>query len=204
MLDFELAEIYGYTTSRFNTQVKNNAEKFDEDFCFRLTKEELDGLMSKNSTSSWGGRRRPPLAFTEQGIYMLMTVLRGDLATRQSKALVRTFKRMKDGIVEGQGLLGQREYLQLSMQTSQNVRDIMELRGSLASVEDKVAGVVDALGEVVTKSELSGMLLDFGEPAVRRGFLLLNGQPVEAAEREAYHTLIDGLLRDAPPLMLRL
>ena len=96
MLDFELAEIYGYTTTRFNEQVKNNIEKFDEDFMFQLTKDEFENLMSKKSTSSWGGRRKLPKAFTEQGIYMLMTVLKGDLAIRQSKALIRTFKRMKD------------------------------------------------------------------------------------------------------------
>ena len=56
MLDFELAEIYGYTTTRFNEQVKNNIEKFDDDFMFELTKEEFQNLMSKKSTSSWGGR----------------------------------------------------------------------------------------------------------------------------------------------------
>ena len=55
MLDFELAEIYGYTTTRFNEQVKNNIEKFDDDFMFELTKEEFENLMSKKSTSSWGG-----------------------------------------------------------------------------------------------------------------------------------------------------
>ena len=58
MLDFELAEIYGYTTTRFNEQVKNNMQKFDEDFMFELTKEEFENLMSKKSTSSWGGRRK--------------------------------------------------------------------------------------------------------------------------------------------------
>ena len=121
MLDFELAEIYGYTTTRFNEQVKNNIEKFDEDFMFQLTKEEFEILMSKKSTSSWGGRRKPPKAFTEQGIYMLMTVLRGDLATKQSKALIRTFKQMKDYIIENQNLIGEREYLQLSMQISGKV-----------------------------------------------------------------------------------
>ena len=88
MLDFELAEIYGYTTTRFNEQVKNNAEKFDDDFMFQLTKSEFENLISKKSTSSWGGRRKPPYAFTEQGIYMLMTVLRGELAVKQSKALI--------------------------------------------------------------------------------------------------------------------
>lgn len=57
MLDFELAEIYGYTTTKFNQQVKNNIEKFEEDFMFQLTKEEFENLMSKFLTSSWGGRR---------------------------------------------------------------------------------------------------------------------------------------------------
>lgn len=64
MLDFELAEIYGYTTSRFNEQVANNIEKFEgEDFCFYLTQDEYKNLMSKKSTSSWGGRRKPQRAF---------------------------------------------------------------------------------------------------------------------------------------------
>ena len=84
MLDFELAEIYGYTTKRFNEQIKNNIERFDEDFRFKLTREEIDNLRSKNSTSSWGGSRYLPYAFTEQGIYMLMTVLKGDLAIQGS------------------------------------------------------------------------------------------------------------------------
>ena len=96
MLDFELAEIYGYETRSFNQQVKNNIEKFEEDFRFQLTKEEIENLRSKFFISSWGGSRYRPYAFTEQSIYMLMTVLKGDLATKQSKALIRTFKQMKD------------------------------------------------------------------------------------------------------------
>lgn len=123
MLDFELAEIYGYTTKAFNQQVKNNEERFDADFRFKLTREEVENLRSKKLTSSWGGSRYLPYAFTEQGIYMLMTVLKGDLAIQQSKALIRTFKRMKDYIIENQGLIGEREYLQLSMQVTQNVLD---------------------------------------------------------------------------------
>ena len=110
MLDFELAEIYGYTTTAFNQQVKNNSEKFEgDDFCFYLTQEEFRNLMSKNLISSWGGRRKPPRVFTEQGIYMLMTVLRGKLATQQSRALVRTFRAMKEYIVENQALIGQHD-----------------------------------------------------------------------------------------------
>ena len=77
MLDFELAEIYGYETKNFNRQIKNNIEKFEgEDFMFRLTADEFKNLRCKNFTSSWGGSRYLPYAFTEQGVYMLMTVLR--------------------------------------------------------------------------------------------------------------------------------
>ena len=119
MLDFELAEIYGYTTKAFNQQVKNNVERFEEDFRFQLSEDEWQNLRSKFLTSSWGGKRYAPHAFTEQGIYMLMTVLKGDLAISQSKALIRTFRAMKDYIIENQDLLGQRQYLQLSMIASQ-------------------------------------------------------------------------------------
>ena len=167
MLDFELAEIYGYTTTKFNQQVKNNIEKFDEDFMFQLTKEEFDNLISKKLTSSWGGRRKLPKVFTEQGIYMLMTVLKGELATKQSKALIRTFKQMKDYIIENQDLIGEREYLQLSMQISQNIHTTMELRSDLNDVEDQMAKVIDRLGNVVTHSELSEIMNEFGEPHIK-------------------------------------
>ena len=102
MLDSELAEIYGYTTKRFNEQVKNNIERFDIDFMFRLSDEELIELSRSNFSTSIqvkgvkGGRVYNPYAFTEQGIYMLMTVLRGEKAVEQSKQLIRIFKKMKD------------------------------------------------------------------------------------------------------------
>ncbi len=184
MLDFELAEIYGYETKRFNEQVKNNIEKFDDDFRFQLTKDELESLRSKISTSKSetgsGGRRYLPYAFTEQGIYMLMTVLKGELAVKQSKALIRTFKQMKDYILENQGLIGQREFLQLSMQVTNNVVEMQDLRRDLRGVEEQVAEVVEDLSNVVHKSELSDLILDLSNPQLKYGFLLLNGQPIEA------------------------
>ena len=95
MLDSDLAEIFGYETKNFNRQVKNNIIKFPEDMMFQLTREEADYVLRcKNYTSSWGGSRYLPSAFTEQGIYMLMTVLKGELAVKQSLALVRAFKAM--------------------------------------------------------------------------------------------------------------
>lgn len=99
MIDSDLAEIYGYTTMRFNEQVKNNIERFDEDFMFQLTEHEYKNLISKKTISSWGGRRTLPYAFTEEGIYMLMTVLKGELAIKQSKTLIRIFKMLKDYLI---------------------------------------------------------------------------------------------------------
>ena len=184
MVDFELAEIYGYETKRFNEQVKNNIEKFDDDFRFQLIKEEWENLRSKISTSKSetgsGGRRYLPYVFSEAGIYMLMTVLKGELAIKQSKALIRTFKQMKDYIVENQGLIRQREFLQLSMQITSNVVEMQDLRRDLRDVEDQVAEVVDTLNNVVHKSELSELILDLSNPQLKYGFLLLNGQPIEA------------------------
>ena len=101
MLDFDLAEIYGYSTKAFNQQVKNNIERFDEDFRFQLSDAEVSELSRSKFLTSMqtkgikGGRTYNPYAFTEQGIYMLMTVLKGDLAVTQSKMLIRTFKEMK-------------------------------------------------------------------------------------------------------------
>lgn len=180
MLDVDLAEIYGYTTKRFNEQVKNNLERFDEDFRFKLTKEEVANLRSKNSTSSWGGSRYLPYAFTEQGIYMLMTVLKGELAIKQSKALIRTFKLMKDYIVENQGLMNQRDFLQLSLVVAEHNKEIKTIKQSLEDIDNKVAGVVDKLGNVVMKSELSPLLNIFGEPEFRKEYVLWDCEPFES------------------------
>jgi hypothetical protein len=105
MLDFDLAEIYGYTTKAFNQQIRNNIDRFPDDFRFQLTKEEIDSILrSKNLTSTWGGLRYLPYAFTEQGIYMLMTVLKGNLAERQSVAIMRAFKSMREYIFQNKQL----------------------------------------------------------------------------------------------------
>ena len=183
MLDFELAEIYGYETKNFNRQVKNNIEKFDEDFMFQLTNEELEQLSRcKNFTlNKKEGRgsnfKYLPYAFTEQGIYMLMTVLKGDLATKQSKALIRMFKRMKDYIIENQNLIGSREFLQLSMQVSSSFRNTIALKDELMDVEEKIADVMDKLSDVVTYSDLANVANGFGEPSAKRSYLLFNNFP---------------------------
>ena len=107
MLDRDLAEIYGYSTKAFNQQVKNNIEKFPDDMMFQLTNEEFSYfLRSKFLTSNGrGGNRYLPFVFTEQGIYMLMTVLKGDLAVKQSIALVRLFKKMRKYFIDNDGII---------------------------------------------------------------------------------------------------
>ena len=134
MLDFDLAEIYGYSVKAFNQQVKNNIEKFDDDFRFQLNADEVMELSRSKFLTSMqvkgvkGGRSYFPYAFTEQGIYMLMTVLRGDLAIKQSKILIRLFKAMKDYIIERENLIGYDDVAKLAIQTSQNTKDIAEIK----------------------------------------------------------------------------
>ena len=109
MLDYDLAKIYGYETKNLNRQVNNNIEKFPEEFRFQLNEYDVYLLSRCKNFTLKNGRGQNfkylPYAFTEQGIYMLMTVLKGDLATRQSIALVKAFKQMKDYIIENNGLL---------------------------------------------------------------------------------------------------
>ena len=172
MLDFDLAEIYGYTTKRFNEQVKNNIEKFDDDFRFQLNADEVIELSrSKISTSIQvkgvkGGRSYFPYAFTEQGIYMLMTVLRGELAIKQSKVLVRLFKAMKDYIIEREHFIGYDDVAKLALQTSQNTKDIARMDKKLSNVP--------------TKDDVVKIIEDFSNNEIKKDFLFLNGKSVEA------------------------
>ena len=167
MLDADLAEIYGYETKNFNRQVKNNIEKFEgEDFMFQLTEDEFANLRCKNFTSSWGGSRYLPNAFTEQGIYMLMTVLRGELAIKQSRALIRTFKQMKDFIIENQDFIGSKELVQIAIQTNKNTNDI-------AKINDKIS-------TLATKEDLKKVMDNFIDPDTYKHFLLMNGDKIEA------------------------
>ena len=164
MLDADLAEIYGYETKNFNRQVKNNIEKFEgEDFMFQLTENEFENLRCKNFTSSWGGSRYLPNAFTEQGIYMLMTVLRGELAIRQSRALIRTFKQMKDFIIENQDFISSKELVQIAVQTNENTKDIDKIKSQMA-----------------TKEDLKKVMDNFIDPDTYKHFLLMNGDKIEA------------------------
>jgi ORF6N domain. len=165
MLDADLAEIYGYETRFFNRQVKNNIERFAEDFRFQLTEEEMQILMCKKCTSSWGGTRKRPYAFTEQGVYMLMSVLKGDLAIQQSMALIRLFKKMKDYLVDENRLLLESDGIaQVAAHTIQNTKEIAEIRQDVS----------------IMKTDLQKVMENFVDPSTHKHFLILNGQRLDA------------------------
>ena len=187
MLDSDLAQLYGYTTKAFNQQVKNNIEKFDSDFRFQLTRDEYHEILrSKNLTlelendflrsifltskDKRGGRQYLPFVFTEQGIYMLMTVLKGELATKQSKALIRTFKEMKDFILTN-NIIKSKEILQISLQTTQNTNDIAKIKS-----------------EMFTKSDFAKFIDNFTENKTNE-ILILNGEYFNADI--AYNNIYD-------------
>ena len=168
MLATDLAEIYGYTTKAFNQQVKNNIEKFEEDFRFQLTWNEVEELSrSKNLTLNKEGRggnvKYLPWCFTESGVYMLMTVLKGDLAIRQSKALIRTFKQMKDYITQEPLLSGPSYIERLSLQISDNTREISKIKETM-----------------VTKDDLTKVIQSFSLPDKGIEYVIYAGQTFEA------------------------
>lgn len=117
MLDRDLAQIYGYEVKRLNEQVKRNINRFPEDFMFQLSKEEIPNDFSKSqmSTLNENGDKRGtnikklPYAFTEQGVYMLATVLRGELAEQQSIFIMRAFREMRHYIKQNQQFVTQSE-----------------------------------------------------------------------------------------------
>ena len=162
LLDADLAEVYGYELKAFNQQVKRNIERFQNYMMFQLSDNEVEYLRSQFVTANISSKSRSnPCVFTEQGVYMLMTVLKGELAVRQSIALVRTFKRMKDYILENRDLIGQREILQLSMETANNRIEINKINSDMISLEKQISDVAEGLKDVVTKSELADMMNSF-------------------------------------------
>ena len=95
MLDKDIAALYGVATKVLVQAVKRNLERFPRDFMFQLTPEEVEVLRSQFVTSSWGGRRYPPYAFTEQGVAMLSSVLRSERAVRVNIEIMRAFVRLR-------------------------------------------------------------------------------------------------------------
>jgi len=112
MLDKDLAELYGVTTSQLTRQVRRNLERFPDDFLLELTKEEFENLMCQFGISRWGGTRKLPFAFTEQGIAMLSGVLHSSRAIQVNIQIMRVFVRIKEMIMSHKDLARKMEELE--------------------------------------------------------------------------------------------
>jgi hypothetical protein len=109
MLDRDLAELYGVDTGQLKRQVRRNIDRFPEDFMFELNKEEHENLRSQFGISSWGGARYTPMAFTEQGVAQLSSVLNSERAIAVNIQIIRLFTRMRKLILTHQEVFAQLE-----------------------------------------------------------------------------------------------
>ena len=138
MLDSDLATIYGVETKRINEAVKNNPDKFPSDFYFELTKEEDENLRSKFSTfkESLKNRKYRPKVFTEQGVYMLATVLKSKTATEISLAIIRAFSQMRKVLHDNSLLQSQFKELE-KRQLHYEIKTDDKLESIFQAIEDK-------------------------------------------------------------------
>lgn len=179
MLDYDLAEIYGYEVKRLNEQVKNNISRFPEDFMFQLKKEEVpeEFLKSKNSTLNEQGNKRGmhmkkmPYAFTEQGIYMLATVLRGELAEQQSIFIMRAFREMRHYIKQNQQFVSQAEMHLVDVKVS-------DISVQVASIVDRQRKT-DKEVQVIQQS-IDRINENFISEKDFKNFIIYKGQKFEA------------------------
>jgi len=95
IIDCDVASLYGVETRDINKAVANNPDKFPDGYVFFLSKKEFDNLKWKFSTSSWGGTRKLPKAFTEKGLYMLATILKSQQATQTTIAIIEAFAQIR-------------------------------------------------------------------------------------------------------------
>jgi len=129
MLDEDLAEMYGTETRTLNQQIKRNSDRFPEDFMFQLTSDEYELLKSQNATSSWGGRRKLPNAFTEHGVLMLSSVLNSQTAIQVNIKIMRVYTKLRQMLLTNKDILLKLE--QLEKQVSQNSKEIQVVFSAL-------------------------------------------------------------------------
>ncbi len=122
MLDRDLAELYGVETKRLNEQVKRNLERFPEDFMFQLTSNEFDNLKSQFATSSWGGVRKLPYAFTGQGVTMLSGVLKSPTAVEVNIRIMRAFVSMRHFMANNAAIFQRLETIEFNQLESNKVQ----------------------------------------------------------------------------------
>ena len=137
MLDKDLAELYAVETKQLKRQVRRNIERFPEDFMFELTEIESEILRSQIGTSSWGGNRYIPMAFTEQGVAMLSSVLSSPTAIKVNIQIIRVFAKIREVLAD-----------------SMNMKlDIEEIKLKLINQNKNIELVFSYLDELIDKQE---------------------------------------------------
>jgi len=137
MLDEDLAELYGVTTGNLNKAVSRNNARFPEDFMFQLTKKEFDILLFQIGRSSWGGRRTPPYAFTEQGVAMLSGVLNSARAIKVNIQIMRVFTKVREILMDNMSIR----------------LEIEEIKKQLVNHDKNIELVFSYLDELIEKHE---------------------------------------------------
>ena len=137
MLDRDLAALYGVETRVLNQAVKRNIGRFPDDFMFEVSKVEFENLLSQIVTSSWGGTRKLPSAFTEHGVMMLSSILKSDKAIQTNIQIMRTFTKVK----------------QMLLDTSEMKINILEIQKKLENHDKNIELVFSYLEELNEKKE---------------------------------------------------
>ena len=133
MLDKDLASLYGVATFNLNKAVMRNFDRFPEDFMFQLNIEEYKNLIFQFGISSWGGTRKLPRVFTEQGVAMLSSVLRSKKAIHVNIAIMRTFVRLKTVLSTHKEL----------------AHKLKELEGKIEKHDDDIKSIFDAIRQLM-------------------------------------------------------
>ena len=159
LIDADLAALYGVETRRLNEQVRRNRGRFPEDFIFELSPEEFAHLKSQSATSSWGGRRKLPLAFTEHGAIMAATVLNTPRAVEVSVYVVRAFVKLRELVGSHRELARRLDELEQKTEALAMNHDTFS-RNTRAQLKQ----VFDALRELMTPPETPKRPIGFVMP----------------------------------------
>ena len=158
MLDSDIADIYGYEVKYLNRQAKRNIGRFPEDFMFQMTKEELEDLRCQNVTANINNMSRTmPYVFTEQGIYMLATVLKSETAVLQSIKIMRAFKNMRHYFIENRQLVSKEELNKVAL----SVRDYQEKTDK--NIQDIEKKIDELSNNFISDSELKSLVIYKGQ-----------------------------------------
>lgn len=151
MLDSDLAQLYRVETKYLKRQVKRNISRFPDDFMFELTPEEVEILRCQKVTSSWGGSRYIPMAFTEQGVAMLSSVLSSDIAIQVNIQIIRIFSGMRELLSSQQELL----------------QKVNELEDRMADQDEKIMTVFECMKELLRESIVDRQAIGFKQQAAK-------------------------------------